>query len=149
MHFKVIKIFHSYRLKVRISCLMSFRLAIERNGEVSTSPSWEAFIQITINISLQNYLAIWRSILMNYLMKKAVNYSGQDMLLDVLDIDFAHRTMSIVGEIDEEVAAVVNSALRSLARDSEENIIIYIQSPGARSLQVSVSTIRQKQSGAI
>jgi ATP-dependent Clp protease protease subunit len=67
---------------------------------------------------------------MNYLMKKAVNYSGQDMLLDVLDIDFAHRTMSIVGEIDEEVAAVVNSALRSLARDSEENIIIYIQSPG-------------------
>ena len=64
---------------------------------------------------------------MNYLMKKAVNYSGQDMLLDVLDIDFAHRTMSIVGEIDEEVAAVVNSALRSLARDSEENIIIYIQ----------------------
>lgn len=26
--------------------------------------------------------------------------------------------------------AVVNSALRSLARDSEENIIIYIQSPG-------------------
>jgi hypothetical protein len=22
---------------------MSFRLAIERNGEVSTSPSWEAF----------------------------------------------------------------------------------------------------------
>ena len=67
---------------------------------------------------------------MNYLMKKAVNYSGQDMLLDVLDIDFAHRTMSIVGEIDEEVAAVVNSALRSLARDSEEDIIIYIQSPG-------------------
>jgi len=73
---------------------------------------------------------------MNYLMKKAVNYSGQDMLLDVLDIDFAHRTMSIVGEIDEEVAAVVNSALRSLAQ-------------GARSPQVSVSTIRQKQSGAI
>ena len=67
---------------------------------------------------------------MNYSMKKADNYSGQDMLLDVLDIDFAHRTMSIVGEIDEEVAAVVNSALRSLARDSEENIIIYIQSPG-------------------
>lgn len=28
---------------------------------------------------------------MNYLMKKAVNLNGQDMMLAPLDIDFAHR----------------------------------------------------------
>lgn len=67
---------------------------------------------------------------MNYLMKKATNFNGQDMLLTPLDIDFVHRTISLTGEIDEDVATVINSALRCLARDSEEDIIIYIQSPG-------------------
>lgn len=67
---------------------------------------------------------------MNYLMKKATNFNGQDMLLTPLDIDFVHRTISLIGEIDEDVATVINSALRCLARDSEEDIIIYIQSPG-------------------
>ncbi len=67
---------------------------------------------------------------MNYLMKKAANLSGQDVLLSPLDIDFANRTISLTGEIDEVVATVINSALRCLARDSEEDIIIYIQSPG-------------------
>lgn len=67
---------------------------------------------------------------MNYLMKKATNFNGQDMLLTPLDIDFVHRTISLTGEIDEDVATVMNSALRCLARDSEEDIIIYIQSPG-------------------
>lgn len=67
---------------------------------------------------------------MNYLMKKAVNLNGQDMILDPLEIDFAHRTISLTGKIDEEVATVMNSALRCLARDSEDDITIYIQSPG-------------------
>ena len=67
---------------------------------------------------------------MNYLMKKAVNLNGQDMMLDPLEIDFAHRTISLTGKIDEEVATVMNSALRCLARDSEDDITIYIQSPG-------------------
>ena len=67
---------------------------------------------------------------MNYLMKKAVNLNGQDMMLAPLDIDFAHRTISLTGEIDEDVATVMNSALRCLARDSEDDITIYIQSPG-------------------
>ncbi len=67
---------------------------------------------------------------MNYLMKKVCNLNGQDMMLAPLDIDFAHRTISLTGEIDEEVATVLNSALRCLARDSEDDITIYIQSPG-------------------
>lgn len=67
---------------------------------------------------------------MNYLMKKAVNLNGQDMMLAPLDIDFAHRILSLTGEIDEEVATVMNSALRCLARESDEDIILYIQSPG-------------------
>ena len=51
-------------------------------------------------------------------------------MLAPLDIDFAHRTISLTGEIDEDVATVMNSALRCLARDSEDDITIYIQSPG-------------------
>ncbi len=67
---------------------------------------------------------------MNYLMKKVVNLNGQDMMLAPLDIDYAHRTISLTGEIDEDVATNMNSALRCLARDSDEDITIYIQSPG-------------------
>lgn len=68
---------------------------------------------------------------MNYLPRKAVNYNGQDMMLAPLDIDFAHRTISLTGEIDDEIATAMNSALRCLARDSsDEDITIYIQSPG-------------------
>lgn len=52
------------------------------------------------------------------------------MMLAPLDIDFAHRTISLTGEIDEDVATVMNSALRCLARDSEDDVTIYIQSPG-------------------
>ena len=67
---------------------------------------------------------------MNYLTKKSVNLNGQDMLLVPFDIDFAHRTISLTGEIDDDTASVINSALRCLARDSDDDITIYIQSPG-------------------
>ncbi len=67
---------------------------------------------------------------MNYLMKQVVNLNGQDVMLTPLDMDFAHRTISLTGEINEEVAAVLNAALRSLARDSDDDIVLYIQSPG-------------------
>ncbi len=67
---------------------------------------------------------------MNYLVKKTVNLNGQDMMLSPLDIDFVHRTISLTGEIDEDVATIMNSALRCLARDSEDDITVYIQSPG-------------------
>jgi ATP-dependent Clp protease protease subunit len=67
---------------------------------------------------------------MNYLMKKAVNHNGQDMMLTPLEIDFAHRIISLADDIEEDVATVMNSALRCLARDSEDDITIYIQSRG-------------------
>ena len=67
---------------------------------------------------------------MQYLVKKAVNLNGQDMVLTPLDIDFSHRVLSLAGEINDETAALFNSALRALARDSGEDIIIYMQSPG-------------------
>ena len=67
---------------------------------------------------------------MNYIVKKAINLSGQDMLLSPLDIDYAHRVISITGAIDEDTACCVNSCLRDLARSSEDDITIYIQSPG-------------------
>lgn len=83
---------------------------------------------------------------MNYLMKKAVNLNGQDMMLAPLDIDFAHRTISLTGEIDEDVATVMNSALRCLARDSEDDITIYMQNlisrkDAAEILGISVKTL--------
>lgn len=67
---------------------------------------------------------------MNYLVKRTVNLNGQDTMLTSLDIDFSQRTISLTGEIDEEVATVMNSNLRDLARTSDDDITIYIQSPG-------------------
>ena len=67
---------------------------------------------------------------MIYFVKTSANVNGQDMSLTPLDIDYANRIISITGEIDEETATVVSSALRSLARNSSEDITIYIQSPG-------------------
>ena len=75
---------------------------------------------------------------MNYLMKKGVNLNGQDMVLAPLDIDFAHRTISLTGEIDEDVATVMNSALRCLARDSEDDTFRVRE---GRSPPASASTI--------
>ena len=67
---------------------------------------------------------------MNYIVKKPVNINGQDVMSDILDIDFAHRTLYLTGEIDETLATVLISSLRCLARDSDEDIYLYIQSPG-------------------
>lgn len=67
---------------------------------------------------------------MKYAAKKMVNHNGQDLMMTPLDIDYFYRTISITGEIDDELACLVNSALRSLARDSDDDIILYIQSPG-------------------
>ena len=67
---------------------------------------------------------------MNYLMKKAINLNGNDMVMDTLDISYANREIYITGEIKDELATVVNSALRCLARESDEDITLFIQSPG-------------------
>lgn len=90
---------------------------------------------------------------MLYQTKKIFNLNGQDLLLAPLDVDFAHRTISLTGVIDEETATVLNAALRCLARDSEEEILLYIQSLGgsvsagfsiydtAKSLRCSLCTV--------
>lgn len=72
---------------------------------------------------------------MNYLIKKAINLNGNDLVMDTLDISYAKREIYITGEITDEMATIVNSALRCLARDSDEDITLFIQSPGG-----SVST---------
>lgn len=67
---------------------------------------------------------------MNYLVKKIVSYNGQDIVLSPLDIDFANRSIVLSGEIDDETASVINSALRCLARESDDDITLYITTPG-------------------
>lgn len=67
---------------------------------------------------------------MNYLIKKAINLNSNDLVMDTLDISYAKREIYIIGEITDEMATIVNSALRCLARDSDEDITLFIQSPG-------------------
>lgn len=67
---------------------------------------------------------------MNNLIKKAINLNGNDLVMDTLDISYAKREIYITGEITVEMATIVNSALRCLARDSDEDITLFIQSPG-------------------
>lgn len=67
---------------------------------------------------------------MNYLIKKAINLNGNDLVMDTLDISYAKREIYITGEITDEMATIVNSALRCLDRDSDEDITLFIQSPG-------------------
>ena len=64
--------------------------------------------------------------------KKTVNYNGAEQLMTAKDYEFAtRRTFSICKRIDEDVADEVNSILRWLASENqEEDITIYIQSPG-------------------
>ena len=64
------------------------------------------------------------------IVKKAVTFNGKDTVLTPYDIDFNHRVITLTGEINEEVAGIINSSLRCLSRDSEDDITIYIQSPG-------------------
>lgn len=67
---------------------------------------------------------------MNNMIQKAVNLNGQDMMLSPLSIDFSNRVITFYEEVNDKTAAELNSALRCLARDSDEDIVIYIHSPG-------------------
>ena len=67
---------------------------------------------------------------MNQIIRRLVNYNGQDIILSPLDIDYVRRTLCLSGEINEDVATVINSALRCLAKESDDDITIYIQSYG-------------------
>ena len=67
---------------------------------------------------------------MTYVPNKAVTRSGKDYLLNTVDIGFANREVYITGEISDETALAVCSAVRCLARESNEDITLYIQGPG-------------------
>lgn len=62
--------------------------------------------------------------------RKIVNINGNDILLDQWDLDFRSRIITLCGEITNGTASQINSMLRCLARDSDEDITIYIMSPG-------------------
>lgn len=90
---------------------------------------------------------------MLFLPQIPMNINGKDLLIDPISIDYQNRTISITGEITDELAAVVNASLRHLARISDDDIVIYINSPGGsvtagfsiydtiKSLNCEVSTI--------
>ena len=66
---------------------------------------------------------------MNYILKKAVNISGQETMLPTLDIEYANRCITVVGEINDETAAWFCSGVRCLSQDKDP-ITVYIQSGG-------------------
>lgn len=67
---------------------------------------------------------------MNYIPKISTTMSGQDVFAEPLSIDYAHRIISLTGEINDDVSTIVNSSIRHLARLSSDDIILYINSPG-------------------
>lgn len=67
---------------------------------------------------------------MMYVPQKVVNISGHETMLSTLDMEYANRVLTLCGEITEEKAAVLNASLRCLGRESTEDIVLYIQSPG-------------------
>lgn len=67
---------------------------------------------------------------MMYMPKKIVNISGHETMLSTMDIEYTNRVVTLGGEITDEMASVINASLRCLARDSQEDIVLYIQSPG-------------------
>lgn len=58
------------------------------------------------------------------------NVSGKDMLLDASSIEFFQRTINITGEINDALAEIVCSELRYLDRINDDDIKIFINSPG-------------------
>lgn len=67
---------------------------------------------------------------MKYSPQIPMNVNGKDLLTEPLSIDFQNRVISLTGEITDEVATVINASLRHLSRVNDEDIILYINSPG-------------------
>ena len=67
---------------------------------------------------------------MQYLVRNMLKQDDQGSLLTSLDMDYSQRVILLGGEINEETAVILSSALRALARESDEEITLYIQSPG-------------------
>lgn len=60
-----------------------------------------------------------------------MNINGKDLLIDPISGEFyQNRTISITGEINDELATIINASLRYLAKTSNDDIVIYINSPG-------------------
>lgn len=59
-----------------------------------------------------------------------MNVNGKDLLTEPLSIDFQNRIISLTGKITDEVATVINASLRYLVRVNNDDITIYINSPG-------------------
>lgn len=58
------------------------------------------------------------------------NVNGHNVVRTTADVEYARRIISITGEINEDCANAVCSALRCLAADSNEDITLYISSGG-------------------
>lgn len=67
---------------------------------------------------------------MNYIPKIAQTINGQEVFIDPLSTDFVDRVISINCEINDNVASIFNASIRNLAMKSDEEITIYINSPG-------------------
>lgn len=67
---------------------------------------------------------------MNYIPKIPQTINGQEVFIDPLSTDFVNRVISINCEINDNVASVFNASIRNLALKSDEEITIYINSPG-------------------
>lgn len=59
-----------------------------------------------------------------------LNINGKDLVTDAISVEFQNRTLYISSEIDDNLATVVNSSLRYLSRVNNDDITIYINSPG-------------------
>lgn len=82
-----------------------------------------------------------------------MNINGKDLLMDPISVDYQNRIISVTGEITDEIATAVNASLRYLARINDDDITIYINSPGGsitsgfaiydtiKSLSCDVSTV--------
>ncbi len=98
---------------------------------------------------------------MNHVLKKVINLNGQDIILSPLDIEFTKRRIYLTGEIDGNMATMLNSALRCLARESSEEITLYIESYGGsiaagfsiydtiKSLNCNVATVACGMAGSM
>lgn len=62
--------------------------------------------------------------------KVATTANGNDLLLETIDVNFKDRIIWVVGEINDEKAVEVVSAILILARKSKDDIVMYINSPG-------------------
>ena len=65
-----------------------------------------------------------------YTPKNLISHNGHDIMVLPMDIEYTERIISVYGEINTELAVTLCSALRTLNRESDDDITIYLNSPG-------------------